>query len=180
MKFFHKITILVLTAIILASCGSSSLPAANPESVGMPVVSEIGEKFGDATAFTWTDVGGAKETFGPVEKQTILVFWKYGCSSCIEEIQAIQTVSDEYKVPILTVCINPVDTLNSVVAILGSLGLTVPVVLDPTSAVAREYGVSTIPDLMLVDQNGKITGRKKGGVDIDRLLEIVDSMEGAK
>jgi len=60
------------------------------------------------------------------------------------------------------------------------LGLTVPVVLDPTSAVAREYSVSTIPDFMLVDQNGKITGRKKGGIDIDKLLEIVDKMEGAK
>jgi len=166
---------LMLTLATLASCGGAKLPAVDPQTIGMPVVSEIGESFGDAIAFTWTTPEGDKGSFGPSKDYTILTFWKYGCSNCIPEVENINMASGQYKdVHFLTICINPPDSLDSTISILQSLDLETPIVFDPGSNLADKYSVSTIPDLMLLDGDGKIIKRKKAGVTVDNLLEMID------
>ena len=166
---------LILIVATLASCGTPKLPAIDPQTIGMPVVSEIGQGFGDAFAFTWTTPEGTKDSFGSSKDYTILTFWKYGCSNCLPEVENINMISQQYKnVKFLTVCINPPDSINSVVSILQKLDLETPIVFDPGSNLADKYSVSTIPDIMLVDGNGKIIKRKKAGVTVDNLLEMID------
>ncbi len=171
-----------LVAVLLAGCGGAKLPAVDPQTLGMPVVSEIGDKFGDAVSFTWMTPEGTKESFAKGGKTTIVAFWKYSCASCLEEAETVNAVYEEYKFPILVVCINTPDTLNSVVSVLSGIGMKAPVVFDPGSDLARAYGVSTIPDIMLINGEGKILKRKKAGITVDHLLEMIEfaEKEGSK
>lgn len=181
----RNVTLMILIVAMTAGCGGaagSKLPAINPVSVGMPVVSELGEKLGDVTSFSWTNPDGTKETFGASdEKARIVIMWRYGCSACIEEIQTIQNFADEYKnIPILTVCVNSEDTLNSVIEVLNSLNLTTPIVLDPTMDLAKAWGTTTPPETFLLDGQGKVQKRKKATISVDILFEFVEEAERMK
>ena len=180
-----NVTLMILTVAIMAGCGGSSgakLPAIDPVSIGMPVVSELGEKLGDVTSFSWTNPDGTKETFGVSDKKArIVVMWRYGCSACIEEIQTIQNFTDEYKeIPFITVCLNSEDTLNSVISVLENLNLTTPIVLDPTMDLAKAWGTTTPPETFLIDGQGKVQKRKKATISTDILFEFIEEAERMK
>ena len=53
------------------------------------------------------------------------------------------------------------------------MGIYYPQLLDPMIALAREFGVSTIPHLFLFDPDGKIVQQDMRGEGIDALLRTV-------
>ena len=56
---------------------------------------------------------------------------------------------------------------------MANMGIYYPQLLDPTIALAREFGVSTIPHLFLFDPDGKIVQQDMRGEGIDALLRTV-------
>ena len=55
----------------------------------------------------------------------------------------------------------------------ASMGIYYPQLLDPSIALAGEFGVSAIPHLFLFDPDGKIVQQGMRGEGIDALLRTV-------
>lgn len=173
-----KICITMMTIAVLAGCGGSNLPLIRPESVNLPVLSEVGEKIGDIYGFSWLNPNGTTGSWRP-EKKTLLAFWIYGCASCLPEITAVEEFSKQTKLDIMVINLNRTKDIPLLADMLGQLEepLTVTMVLDPGSDIGRLYGVSTVPDAMIVDENGKILARQKARIDLDTLLKLEKSTE---
>lgn len=168
----------LMIATILTGCGGTGLPAISPKTVDLPVVSAVGEKFGEAVAFSWENPDGTTESWKP-ERKTLLTFWVYGCSACLPEFQAVQEFAKQSKLDILVVNLNKVKDLSLLAQMLTLLEEppTVKIVLDPTSVVGKEFGVQTVPDAMIIDGNGKILVRQKARVDLKILMEMEKESE---
>ncbi len=179
MSLMKKTCIMSLTlAIILTGCGGTGLPAINPKTVDLPVVSAVGEKVGEAVTFSWENPDGTTETWKP-ERKTLLTFWVYGCSSCLPEFTAVQEFARQSKLDILVVNLNKVKDISLLAEMLTLLDEppTVKIVLDPTSVVGKEFGVQTVPDAMIIDGNGRILVRQKARVDLQTLVEMEKESE---
>jgi hypothetical protein len=172
------ISILISATLLIVGCGGSTLPAISPQSVNFPVVSAIGDKVGDSYGFSWLNPDNSTGSWKPANK-TLLVFWIYGCSQCLPEIVAVEDFSKKSKLDIVVVNMNKIKDLPLLSDMVSQLDepLTIKMVLDPTSELGGKYGVSTVPDAMIVDGYGKILVRQKARVDLDTLLEMEKKME---
>lgn len=159
--------------IFLAGCGERNLPVVKPESVNFPILSAIGDKIGDVYSFSWLNPNGTTGVWKP-QKKTLMAFWIYGCASCLPEITAIEEFSKQTKLDIVVVNLNrtkDIPLLSDMVNLLDE-PLTVTMILDPGSDIGRLYGVSTVPDAMIIDVDGKILARQKARIDLDTLVMI--------
>ena len=169
---------LIAITILLAGCGGYSLPVISPQSVNFPVVSAIGDQIGEVYGFSWQNPDKTTESWKPANK-TLLVFWIYGCSQCLPEIVAVDEFAKNSKLDVVVVNMNKIKDLPLLTDMVAQLDepLTVKMVLDPTSDLGRMYGVSTVPDAMIVDGSGKILVRQKARIDMDTLLEMEKKSE---
>lgn len=178
-----KICIMMMTLFMVVGCGSTSqpqsrLPLVKPESVGYPVLSAIGDQIGEIYSFSWLNTNGTVETWKP-EKKTLVAFWVYGCAACLPEITALEEFSKSTSLEILVVNLNRTKDIPLLADMLAQLEepLTVKMILDPGSDIGRLYGVSTVPDAMIVDGSGKILARQKARIDLDTLKKLEKSVE---
>lgn len=167
-----------MVVVILAGCGGSSLPVIRPESVNFPVLSAVGDKIGDVYSFSWLNPNGTTGTWKP-ERKTLVAFWIYGCASCLPEISAVEEFSKQTKLDIMVVNLNRTKDVPLLADMVGQMEepLTVTMILDPGSDIGRLFGVSTVPDAMIVDENGKILARQKARIDLDTLVKLEESVE---
>ncbi|MBP7732610.1 MAG: TlpA family protein disulfide reductase [Caldisericia bacterium] len=168
-----KICITLMLVVSFAGCGQNNLPVVRPESVNFPVLSAIGDKISDVYSFSWLNPNGTTGTWKPTKK-TLMSFWIYGCASCLPEITAIEEFSKQTKLDIVVVNLNKTKDIPLLSDMINQLDepLTVTMILDPGSDISRLYGVSTVPDAMVIDGNGRILARQKARIDLDTLVML--------
>lgn len=91
-------------------------------------------------------------------KVTALVFWATWCSSCKQELVALQSLAGQLppeKLVIAAICTNP-ENLDTLKAIVQNLGLTYPVLLDQGAKVFQQYHLRAYPTTIIIDQAGII------------------------
>jgi peroxiredoxin len=171
-------------------------PAALP--VGDALVAEFGEQFARPaaliarrTAQLRTELPGqpAPDIKGPtptgdslslsdLRGQIVLIdFWASWCGPCRRENPNVVRMYDKYKdrgFEILGVSLD--DDRNRWLKAIEDDGLVWPHISDLKgwrSAYARRYGVTSIPQTVLVDREGNILARNLRGPDLERKLEEV-------
>ena len=107
--------------------------------------------------------------------QYVLVdFWASWCGPCREETPYVVKAYNDYKDKGLVVIgIAVRDQKPNTQKAMVDMGIYYPQLLDPMIALAREFGVSTIPHLFLFDPDGKIVQQDMRGEGIDALLRTV-------
>ena len=138
-----------------------------------------------APAFTLADLEGktfslAKEVpQGPI----LFDFWATWCKPCIKSLGKMQKVAEEYKekgVRVYTINIDGPRSQAKIRPFLKRHKLTMPVLLDPTNQVMKQYHLIAPPAALLVDANGDLVyshqGYKPGGekawrAALDQLLK---------
>ena len=107
--------------------------------------------------------------------QYVLVdFWASWCGPCREETPFVVKAYNDYKDKGLVVIgIAVRDQQPNTQKAMVDMGIYYPQLLDPMIALAREFGVSTIPHLFLFDPDGKIVQQDMRGEGIDALLRTV-------
>ncbi|HOO97439.1 MAG TPA: TlpA disulfide reductase family protein [Caldisericia bacterium] len=168
-----SVVVIVVLLLIIGCSSASKLPAVSPIDINMSVLNGIGESYGDITTFTWENPDGTTGEFKPVEN-TLLVFWRYNCEVCTNEISAIQEYYKETGASIVLISMNDLDTIEYCIDCFDRKEATFPIVADPTQELTKYYDISTIPDSMVVDGNGKILARKKATLYrevLEKLLE---------
>lgn len=104
----------------------------------------------------------------------IIHFWTEGCSSCTREMPAIETLYLKYRNKgLIVVAVNVGQSKEQVRAFIRKIGITYPVLLDPSQNAARQYGALVVPMTFFLDRNGfikyKILGEASGEI-LNRLV----------
>jgi cytochrome c biogenesis protein CcmG, thiol:disulfide interchange protein DsbE len=129
-----------------------------------------------APDFLLKDPQGETFQLAELAGQPVLVnLWASWCPPCRAEMPAMQRVYEEYQAQgfvILAVNATDQDNLNAANAFVESLGLTFPILLDPSGEVSAAYEVRALPSSFFIDREGIIREVVVGGPMSEALLRI--------
>jgi len=130
-----------------------------------------------APDFSLTDLStGQLVTLTQFDGQPVLLFfWATACSQCDNEIGSIETINQTYKgAGLVVLTIITAEDKAMVSAYRNAHLLTVPILLDPDSAVKAAYNVVAIPRHFFVNSSGRITYIGRSPMTFDELKNQVD------
>ena len=110
-------------------------------------------------------------------KVAILHFWTGGCSSCREEMPAMEALYKRYaKKGLVILAINVGERKETVRNWIRDLGISYPVLLDTDGAVARKYEVVGLPRTFILDRKGLIRYKIVGETSEEILLKRIQGL----
>jgi peroxiredoxin len=111
----------------------------------------------------------------------LLSFWATWCKPCIEEMQELNKIYEEYKSDgfnLVAISVDSEKSLSRVKPFIKSKNYDFTVLLDTNSEVARLYYAQPVPYTVLLDSDGTIVyshlGYKKG--DEKELEKLIKSL----
>ena len=85
-----------------------------------------------------------------------LNFWATWCLECRPEMPAFEQLHREFSVQGLAVVgINTSEDITTIRAYAKELGLSFPLILDPTGKINSAYGVIGLPTTFLIGRSGR-------------------------
>ena len=142
-----------------------------------------------APDFTLMDQNGNYHTLSEYQgKVVFLNFWASWCGPCQSEMADIQEIYEEYgfnenDVVILGVA-NPstqqyrnqdISTIE-LGRFIKSRNLTYPTVMDITSEVFSQYGITSLPTTFMINKNGEVFGSILGALSKDMMVKMVGQL----
>ncbi len=120
-----------------------------------------------APDFTLVQLTGASLTLSDFRgKPTLINFWATWCPPCRRELPALQAAYTTYRDEIGFIAVNVKEDSSTVSALVETLGLDFPIVLDPDGQVSHiSYEVRGIPTTIFVDVYGVVAARHVGPLD---------------
>lgn len=124
----------------------------------------VPEAFEEAPAFTTTDAAGNKVASEDYRGKVVLLnFWATWCPPCRLEMPDMERLYQEFRGQGLeVVAMNFMETAEEVTAFAEEQKLTYPMLLDPRSEVAGQYGVMRLPETVLIGRGGEVLGKSIG------------------
>jgi peroxiredoxin len=139
----------------------------------------IGAPGGD---FALQDISDQTRTLASLRgaKATVLYFWSVDCP-CTEVVEMrMKRAMETYEplgVAFVAIDSHPEDGRADVIEKMSRLHAPYRMLLDPTSEVARTYGVTGTTDVVVLDAEGRI--RYRGAPDDDLMKPKVNHLHGA-
>lgn len=159
------ISLLLLFALLLSSCGSAS-------SFFTQTAPVEGSRAPD---FRLRTLDGDIVQLSDYRGQVVLVnFWATWCAPCRQEMPDIQQRFEEGNFAVLAVNFNEDPELVS--AFVDELGLSFPVLLDPGAAIQKVYQVRGYPTSFFIDEEGVIRIMHLGIMDAATLDANLQAM----
>lgn len=125
--------------------------AATVRSASVPPVPQVGEAVPD---FALPDLTGNDVDLASFRgKPVVLVFWADWCPDCKPIIPELNRL---HASGVHVLAINLMESKERVAAAVKKHGIQYPVVLDRNGDVGRLYGVTGIPNVFVVDENGML------------------------
>lgn len=144
MKFLNRCILLMTSLAILAS------------SMTLAIAQEV------APNFTLTDIDGVKFSLSDQKGKVVLLdFFEIMCVSCVDEIQHLNVLHQEFgeNVTIVSISVAPVvDTVEKLQQFRLTHNMSWIVARD-TEGVSDNYSVQVAPTLVIVDKEGAIQYR---------------------
>ena len=104
-------------------------------------------------------------TFSESDKLYIYSFWATWCAPCIQELEAINDVYEDWKtqvnVELIAVATDDARTQKRVKPLVNGKGWSYQILLDTNQDLKRKLGIANIPYLVIV-KNGKIVFIQNG------------------
>ena len=117
----------------------------------------------------FTDPDGGEHVLSDWEGKHVLVnFWATWCAPCREEMPALDALQKEFSgenFEVVTIATGR-NTVHGIETFFAEEGIeALPVLLDPSQALAREMGVLGLPVTLVLDPEGREIGRLMGDAD---------------
>jgi thiol-disulfide isomerase/thioredoxin len=104
----------------------------------------------------------------------ILDFWATWCGPCQMEAPVVNAIGQRYKDRGLAVVgVNTSDEDGLAAQFIRQKHLAFPVVYDEGNSIAKKYGVTSLPTLVVVSKTGKVVAIRTGVTSDSALDEIV-------
>lgn len=118
----------------------------------------------EAIGFTGETLDGKKASLRDfLGKVVFLNFWASWCTSCREEMPAMEELYRAFKNKgFVVVAVNVKESHAAVAAFSKELKVTYPIFLDPNGEVSVLYGAWALPLTYLIDRQGVIVARAFG------------------
>lgn len=142
--------------IVFAPSGQQGKPAVGK---GMP-----------APDFTLTDIAGKSWSLAGLKGKVVVInFWATWCPPCKSEMPSLSNFfnksMDKEDIVILTVLYN--DSPDAARQYFETNGFQMPVLLDPSSRVAGDYGLTGVPETFVIDKKGILLQHIIGPTEFD-------------
>jgi len=158
MKRFLILTLLLITA--LPAWGALRVGDSAPRAT----VSDL-----KGTPFTLPDAVRGKVT--------IIHFWTAGCSSCKEDMPAMDGLYREYQRKGLSIAaVNVGQSMETVREAVSGLGISYAVLLDTGRSMAGSYDVTGVPRTVILDRNGTVRFKIIGAAPRALLKKYIQSL----
>lgn len=111
----------------------------------------------------------------------VLDFWASWCGPCVQSLPGIIDVANEFKDRgVVLIALNQEEQERLIGAFLISNGLKVTVGLDRSASIARQFGVETLPQTLVIDRQGLIAAHAIGTTSglTDALREVIGELLG--
>jgi thiol-disulfide isomerase/thioredoxin len=131
-----------------------------------------------------TDLSGAATTIAADGRPKIVIFLAHWCDHCQAEVPVLQAWVNAGGLPAdidlvsVVTAIDPGQPNYPPAAWLAREGWTVPVIVDPTDAVADAYGLSAFPFWTFIGADGTVRARATGELGIVDLGAYVAGLTG--
>lgn len=103
----------------------------------------------------------------------VLNFWATWCTPCRRELPALQAAAERWQGKVLVIGVDQAEDPETVQRYADELGLTFPIPLDASMAVADRYNVRGLPTTFFIDGDGVIQGIWIGEMNSVTLAENV-------
>ncbi len=148
----------------VAELRSLSRPAAPPISSPRPAAPSPSAFVGkDAIAFALKDLDGNQVDLQSLKGKVVLLdFWASWCGPCVAEMPHIEKLHKDFKDKGLVVLGLNNEEVEVASAYVKNKGYTFTTLFDEGKEVAMRYGVSGIPQVFIIDREGKIKWHARG------------------
>lgn len=107
-------------------------------------------------------------------RAVVLDFWASWCGPCKAEAPIMQRLHERYAASGLTVVgVNTNDEEGMAAPAARRLKLGFPIVYDENNTIAKQYGVTGLPTLIVISKTGKIVAFRAGTTPESTLEELV-------
>lgn len=124
-----------------------------------------------APDFLLKDMDGKLHSLKQYRGKVVLInFWATWCPPCIREMPSMESLFLKFKSRnFVILAINQWEDDERVFEFMGQLKSipTFPILFDPDSKISSAYGVQGLPSSYIIDKQGRIVYRAKGGRDFD-------------
>jgi cytochrome c biogenesis protein CcmG/thiol:disulfide interchange protein DsbE len=115
---------------------------------------------------------------GELRGQVVVVnFWASWCVECYKEARLLEQAWQDYKDQgVVFVGVDHLDTEKEALIYMQQYGITYPSGPDVGNKIAREYGITGVPETFFIDKDGNIDYVKIGPVESDELYNLLDKL----
>lgn len=106
---------------------------------------------------------------------SVVNFWASWCPPCRSEAPRLERAWRSARARVAFVGLNMQDLRGDARAFLDEFEITYPNVRDGSDGVAREWGVTGLPETFFIDRRGRVVGRVIGAIDSRQLTDGVRS-----
>ena len=112
------------------------------------------------------------------EKLTVIDFWATWCKPCLKAIPSLIKIQEEFKslgVNFIGISCDGPRSVSKVAPLTNTFNINYPILLDFNNDVMRDYNISNLPTLIIVNQENKIVYFHEGfnaGDEIEIKLKI--------
>jgi cytochrome c-type biogenesis protein len=170
------LVVVLLATVVLAGAYFDHLLPGSKSSGNQPL----------APNFSLTDIYGQNFTLSSYRSNTVVLveFTSLSCAECQVVMQSLKTITQTYnqsgntKVEILSVYIEPQfgDSIPALKAYHNKNNITWTMAQDtPSLSVSRSYGVSAIPNVVVVDKQGHLVYQVVGAQSTSQLQSTLSS-----
>lgn len=162
-KIFAPLIALLLVVALLGACSGGS--------------GGSGEKAGDAAKLETLDMPALEKRLAANKgKVTLIMFWATWCPACKTELPVLEQLRAKYpadKLDIMAISVD--DTAQAMNSYLSTRPTKVPVYLS-TADVGSEFGVKSIPALVIFDGEGQVAFNSAGAYPFEMLDPVVGQL----
>ncbi|MEO0597629.1 MAG: TlpA disulfide reductase family protein, partial [Chloroflexota bacterium] len=159
-----------MMACLLTACNSINTPNDTPaDDADAPVY---------AWDFTLDSLQGETYTLSDLRGQWVVInFWATWCIPCRDEMPELQAISEIYADDLIMLGINQRETAEIAMPFVEELGVTFPILMNPSTDTLRDYQIIRLPLTFIVDPRGELAYRHAGPLTVESFEAIFNELQ---